>query len=177
MNYRNRIFSGIISLILMCLAGCATVTYDPQADQQLTTLTQDINSQLSNWAITSESTKKSIPFDPSFYSKVESQVATLEIRMEATQDPASVKIAGIFNDISDQIDKVRILHQKQNNLSSVFVRAQLRLINAQLAALTTYELSLKGAASGTGSTTSTATTTAQAKATAANATAIVSNAK
>ncbi|MEN2473127.1 hypothetical protein [Burkholderia sp. GS2Y] len=150
----NKIISYCMFLLLIfassLLSSCSTVNYDQQADQQITSLTQEINLQFITWKNQVES-RKLIPYDTKFYDKVQSDIAVLQIRMEAPQDTADQKIASTISSISDQIQAVRNTHKSQNNLSLAFIQAELNLLNAQLASLTTFELSLKSSQSSSSS--------------------------
>lgn len=158
--HKPRVSSSLIPMCLSLLllsAGCATVSYDQQADQQITSVTQEVNLQLLTWAEQAES-GKAVPYDTSFYDKSEADISTLQIRMEASQDPATQKLIDIFKSLTSQIEELRGLHKKQNNLSGPFFRAELQLLSVQLATLTTFELSLKGSQSRTSSSAKTSST-------------------
>lgn len=159
----------LATCLALWLVGCGTVNYDDQADQQLTSITQEINLQFLTWAHQIDATPpKPAGYDAKFYDKVEADITTLQIRMEASQDPATQKIVGIFSSLLDQIEQIRQLHMAQKTFNnSAFLRAELDLLNAQLSVLTTFELSLKPSqASGSPSakTQSTSTTATQTKA-------------
>jgi hypothetical protein len=162
------------------IGACASVSYDQQADQQITGVTQEITLQLLTWANQAAEGKTPVTYDAAFYNKAEADIATLRIRMEASQDPATAKLATIFSSLNDQLETLRSLHQKQNNLSATFLRAELDLLNVQLATLTTFELSLKGTQSSGSSnakTSSTSTDTTKQKAQTSKAADVVASAK
>lgn len=148
------------------LNGCGAVNYDEQADQQLTSITQETNQQFTTWE-SQAAAKTPVVYDTKFYDKVEADLKTLEIRMEASQDPATQNLVPVFASLIDQIDQLRKLHIAQKTFADVpFLQAESDLLNAQFAALITFELSLKpNAASGSSSpkmkSTSTSTTAAK----------------
>jgi hypothetical protein len=163
----------LLSICLLILGGCATIDYDQTADTQLTSLTQEIELQLTTWANQAEADKSTVKYDPKFYDKVEADISTLQIRMEATQNKVTNELVGIYKSLRDQLEAMRKLHEKQDYLDAAFLRAELDILNVQIATLTTYELSLKGTSTTTNST-STATTKEKAKQ--SNAQDIVTNA-
>ncbi|WP_321900102.1 hypothetical protein [Paraburkholderia heleia] len=151
------IFSSLI------LSGCSTVNYDSQADQQLTTITQEINLQLTTWEHQAEKTP--VAYDTSFYDKTESDISSLEIRMESVQSPATDKLVSYFESLNNQLEEMRSQHKKPAPLPTTYFHAERLILDEQLAVLTTFELSLKNSSSSnTESTSSTATTTTAKKA-------------
>ena len=166
----------ILSAIVL-LSSCATVNYDQQADQQLSALSQEITLQFITWANqVEESPPSPVPYDAKFYDKVQADITALEIRMQASQSAATDKISGVFTSLFDQIQSVRKLHQKHGSFTqgdAAFLHAELDVLNAQIAPLMTFELSLKPrqvSGSGQPKTTSQATSSAATKAAAAGAT-------
>ena len=164
----NRCRHGAVMLLawwgIFLLAGCATINYDPQADKSLSTITHEINQQLIVWQHQAGTKQypKPVRYDPKFYDHVEADIATLEIRMEATQDFATQKVVGIFKSLNEQLEGMRDIHKKQNNLTASYLHAERLILNEQLAVLTTFELSLKNSQkTSNGKTTSTATRTAK----------------
>jgi hypothetical protein len=171
---KPRLYSRLVAtslwIALTQLTGCATASYDQQADQQITSITKDVTLQFVTWENQAKE-KKPVAYDATFYNKAEADISTLEMRMEASQDPATSKLIDIFKSLTDQLEAVRALHKRQNNLSEVFAHAELQLLSVQLATLTTFELSLKGGQSSGSSkdkTASTATSQAKTKASGAN---------
>jgi hypothetical protein len=146
------------------LSGCSTVNYDSQADQQITTITQEINLQLTTWELQAETTP--VAYDTSFYDKTESDISTLEIRMESVQSPATDKLVGYFESLNNQLETMRSLHKPPKPpLPSTYFHAERLYLDQELAPLTTFELSLKNSSSSSaGSTSSTAVTTTAQKA-------------
>jgi hypothetical protein len=176
LHFKSFLHASLWIGLVTVLAACATISYDQQADQQITNLTQEISLQLITWANQAADSKTPVPYAATFYDKAEADIATLQIRMEASQDPANTKLASIFDSLRDQLEKMRALHEKQNKLSAAFLRAELDLLNVQLATLTTFELSLKASqsSSSSGATSSTSTSTATKKSQASGATGVVS---
>jgi hypothetical protein len=136
-----RVVTSILIAPLIC--SCGAVNYDAQADQQLTTLTQETNQQFITWE-SQAIAKTPVVYDTKFYDKVEADIKTLEIRMEASQDPATQNLISVFDSLNSQIESLRALHMKQKSFNDApFLKAESDLINVQLAALITFELSLK----------------------------------
>jgi uncharacterized protein YceK len=172
-RYRQRIFTSCLLLgVLLILGGCGSVNYDDQADQQLTSITQESNQQFTTWE-SQAAAGTPVTYDKTFYDKIEADIKTLEIRMEASQDVATQNLIPVFSSLLDQLEQLRTLHIKQKKFSdTAFLTAESNLLNVQFAALVTYELSLKPntvGSSPTAKTQSTATSTAGAKASAAPA--------
>ena len=154
--------------VMFILTGCATISYDAQADQQITALTQYSNEELFTWESKAKDSSTPVTYKPDFYDKFSANATTLELRMEATQDESTERLMEIFTDIQRQIDSMRALHKDENTLSAPYIKAQRTLLNVKLSILTTYELSLKGKASD--STTAKVTSTSTKSATKAAST-------
>jgi hypothetical protein len=152
------IFASILASFL--LAACATVAYDDQADQQLTALSQELNLQFITWESQLEAqTPTAVPYDAAFYNKVEADITTLEIRMEASQSEATDKLVPVFQSLAQQVENLRNLHQKQGQFKdAAFLHAEQNLLNVQIASLLTFELSLKPSQVGGSSTAKTSST-------------------
>jgi hypothetical protein len=134
-----------IALFSAIACGCSSVAYDACADQQLDVLTHDINAGLIAWRIEAQDGGK-VPYDATFYSKVEAELTELRIRMTALEGPSTRAIESIFDSLEKQIDALRQLHRQQNTLDAFFLDAELRLLDTQLALLNAYELALKNGA-------------------------------
>lgn len=149
-------------LITIALAGCGTVTYDDQADQMLTSITKETNQQFIAWE---NKAKEGVAYDATFYDKVEADVKTLEIRMEASQDPATSTLIPVFDSLYNQYENFRIYHRTNSPLSQAsFFEGERQLLNVQLASLITFELSLKpNSISGSPSSTISSTSSRTAK--------------
>jgi hypothetical protein len=159
----GRVWHKLLAVALAAALGaCGAVTYDDQADTQLTALTQALNLQFLTWANQVEGTPpKPAAYDASFYDKTEAAIMTLQIRMEASQDKATQTLIPIFRSLYSQVEQLRQLHIKQKTFADgPFLRAELDELNAQLAVLLTFELSLKpSATSGSPSSTQKSTST------------------
>ncbi len=77
----------LVSCFLLTLVGCASVNYDDQADTELTNITQEVNQQFITWEDQAKS--KPVAYDAKYYDKLVAYIKTVEIRMEASQDPAT----------------------------------------------------------------------------------------
>ena len=135
----------LLWLTCLALAGCAAVSYDAEADKQLTSLSQEINLQLITWANQLEaSTPTTVAYDPKFYNKAEADLTALKIRLQATQSAATDQASAVCQSLLGQVEDLRKLHEKEKAFTSAeFLRAEQQLLNSQLAALLTFELSLK----------------------------------
>ena len=98
------------------LSACGSVNYDDQADQQLTAITSESNLQFTTW-ISQTKAGTPVAYDPKFYDKVEADVKTLEIRMEASQDAATQKLIPVFQSLVDQFENLRKFHVAQRIFS------------------------------------------------------------
>jgi hypothetical protein len=150
-------------LAFVQLSACATVNYDTEADKQLTSLSEEINLQLITWENQIDADPSvPVPYDAKFYNKAEADVTSLEIRMESSQSTATDKLVDVFSSLVAQLEELRKLHQKEKAFSHAeFLRGEQGILNSQIAALMTFELSLKPSqvgSSGQGTTASKART-------------------
>lgn len=159
-------------LISIFVISCASVPqYDAETDNQITTLQKEIDSQIvkfigfSRQTDAASKTKGSYSQNIDFYNKIDTDITSLELRMEAVPDPSTKNLPQIFNNLRKQIDNIQDAHKTKGNLPEVVWTALRNQLNAQFAALLTYELSLKGVGSPSSSTMqSTSTATASSKA-------------
>jgi hypothetical protein len=155
----------------LLLASCAAPQYDEKADAQITGLQKEVDSQIVQFiadahAGDAESLKKSsYANNVDWYNKVDSDLSSLELRMEAVVDPSTKNLPQIFGNFRTQMSNLQTVHKKKKNLGWVDWTATRNQLNVTFAVLLTYELSLKAAGtSSSGTTKSTATDTANAKA-------------
>lgn len=184
-HLRQRLLRGsfaFLSCVLM--TACATVTYDAQADRQLTALTQEINFQFITWENQLNAPRPTpVTYNAKFYDKVETNITTLEIRMEAAQTTATNKLAGIFQSLYKQVEVFRKFQLKhgpfKRKADAPFFHAEQDLLNVQIAPILTFELSIKPKQMGGSSaakTNSAAVITTKGRAAAIHATTILSRA-
>lgn len=95
------------------------------------------------WRIQAEDGAGAIAYDAGFYAAIEAELAELRIRIGAAPGRSNQDIATTLASLGDQIDRLRRLHRRQNTLDAPLLAAELQLLNAQLATLTTYQLALK----------------------------------
>lgn len=138
--------------ILLIFYGCAAPQYDVKADTAIGDLQSKIHGQINSWI--SKDKSLSYASNKGFYDIADTDIKSLEIRMEATQDPSTANLPTVFSNLSTQMSEMRELHMEKNTLSEYYLRPQQAYIDSVFAALLTYELSLK---SGGGKTDSTAT--------------------
>jgi hypothetical protein len=162
-----------VFLISILVISCASVPqYDAETDKQITTLQKDIDSQLvkfitySRQTDAASKTKGSYSQNIDFYDKIDTDITSLELRMEAVPDPSTKNLPQIFKNLREQFKNIQDAHKQQGNLSEVAWTALRNQLNAQFAILLTYELSLKGVGSPPSATMqSTSTETTSSKAT------------
>jgi hypothetical protein len=140
------------AMAIAALAACASPQYDSQADTSISSLQKEIHSQIDAWI---SGTNPAYSDNVKFYNTVDTDLSSLEIRMEATPDPSSANLPTVFSNLKTELASMQSVHKKQSRLSSFYLHATQNLFDAQFAVLLTYELSLK--TTGSGSTTSTAT--------------------
>ena len=160
-----------LALAFAALASCASAPqYDATTDSDISSLQKEIDTQLVQWIVDDQLgdadslQKASYASSVQFYAKVNTDLTSLELRMEAIQDSSTVKLPDFFTNLRAQLDNLKNAHQKDGHLVEPVLKVIRNQLNAQFAVLLTYELSLKGVTSPSKpSTTSTATTTAAAK--------------
>jgi hypothetical protein len=168
-------FRSCFIIVPLCvLSSCASPPqYDAQTDTQLTNLQKEVDSKIvtfiSDERLGDPASLKdaSYTLNVKWYNQVDTDLETVELRMEAVPDPSTANLPQIFNNIRTAlIVNVQTAHQKKGNLGIVDWTATRNQLNVQFAVLLTYELSLKsvGASSSSPTTQSTATKNASAKA-------------
>ena len=160
------------------LAGCVTVPqYDAATDTSLSSLQSEIDAKLVEMVSDVRSTDPSVKGkatyqqNVSFYNKVDTDIESLELRMEAVPDASNKNLPEIFNTIRGILDNFENTQKQLDAKTSPEffgpgdILATRNQLNADFAPLITYELMLKGVSSPKpSSTSSTATSTASAKA-------------
>jgi len=148
----------IVSFIAFLICSCTTAPqYDAKADTDIGNLQSKLHLRINNWISGSKPVTWSND-NISFYDDIDNMLKSLEIRMEATPDPSTANLPIVFSNLSAEITSLKTLHMQQGKLSEAYLRAKQQQLDAQFAALFTYELSLKTAATGGGGATqSTAT--------------------
>jgi hypothetical protein len=175
-------FAGRVAIIgsAILLASCVSVPqYDATTDTQLSALQSEIDSKLVEWATDVSSpdpgTKAKAGYSKNvdFYNKVDTDMESLELRMEAVPDASNHNLPTYFTNLRQMLTNLKGAQQQleQQNppayLSAGGLTATRWQFAAQFAPLITYELTLKGVASSKSATTkSAATATANEKASA-----------
>ncbi len=165
-------FAAIMVLGAALISSCATAPqYDSTTDSDISNLQKEIDSQLVQWIAcarigNSDAIKKSsYQENVDFYSKVDTDLTALELRIEAVPDKSTAKLPAFFGSLRTQLKNLQDTHEKKHNLPEVVLVPIRNQLNAQFAVLLTYELSLKGVGSpSTATTQSTSTKTAASKA-------------
>lgn len=106
----------LFCFVLCCATGggCSPIAYDVRADQQLETLTRDIDSRMIAWRIQAEDGAGAIAYDAGFYAAIEAELAELRIRIGAAPGRSNQDIATTLASLGDQIDRLRRLHRQQH---------------------------------------------------------------
>ena len=160
-----------LPLLVALAAACASVPpqYDQTTDAAISALQKEIDTQLVQWISLKRAgdpaslAKATYQANIDFYNKVEVDLTSLELRMEAVPDKSTQKLPEFFSNIRTELSNLQTQH-KEGPLSEIVLTATRNQMNAQFAVLMTYELSLKGVSSSSKSSTdSTATSTAAAK--------------
>jgi hypothetical protein len=160
------------------LAACASIPqYDAATDTMLSGLQSEIDAKLVEWVSDVRSSdpavraKAAYGANVEFYNKVDADMESLELRMEAVPDASNRNLPQYFINLRQFIDNIKTAQQALGAQSPPALLGpgavtQTRWqVAAQLAPLITYELTLKGVASpGKASTSSAATTSAKARA-------------
>lgn len=167
------LFTTILIAICVCVSASCTTTpqYDQTTDSAISSLQKEVDLQLVQWMTykkvgdADSLQKASYKSNIDFYSRVDSELTSLELRIEAVPDRSTEKLPTFFDNLRQQLSNLEKTHQQDGTLSVIVLTPIRNQLNAQFAVLLTYELSLKGVSSGsTSSTDSTATKTAAAKA-------------
>lgn len=128
----------------VALGGCQTMLYDAQADQQITSLGQEVNQQLLTWEFDEARKPGSAAYDPTYYAKVESDLTMLQMRINAGSGTSEAVLPDVFSVMQKLLDDERSAHSSQDRkVDGVFFHVERGLWNTQLATLTSYELALK----------------------------------
>ncbi|MBF0480441.1 MAG: hypothetical protein HQK81_02450 [Desulfovibrionaceae bacterium] len=159
-----------ISLAALLLSSCAAPQYDSITDAQISSLQKEVDSQMVQFITLSrqndqDSIKKgSYSQNIEFYNKVETDLTSLELRIEAVPDLSTSVFPELFAKMRKGVENIRQAHQKNGNLPDIVWTPLRTQLNSGFAVMLTYELSLKGVSSPSKpTTTSTATVTAAAK--------------
>ena len=137
----------LVCSIVFFIGACASPQYDSKADTAIGALQSNLHGQIDGWISKSK---------PATYDTVDTDLKSLELRMEATPDPSTANLPIVFSNLSTEITNLKNTHKQSGTLSEFFLRATQQQLDAQFAALLTYELSLKTVGTG-GTTQSTAT--------------------
>lgn len=146
-------------LPLLVFSACTT-SYDSTTDQQITTVIQDVNQQLTGWIVQISDAKPQapsatpVPYNAAaqtLYAKSETDLNILWVRLSSSTDEATQRLAPICTSLVSQMEQLRALHAAEKTFANagdqVTLTAALRTFNVQLGALSTYELVLKGGGS------------------------------
>lgn len=126
----------IAGLMAVVLAAWVSVPqYDQTTDSAISSLQKEVDAQLVQWISDEKDNTDASKNDASyarnikFYDKVDTDLTSLELRMEAVPDPLTSRLTTFFTSLRQQLADVRDLHQKKGNLSATFLtptRAQHR---------------------------------------------------
>jgi len=156
-----RALVSLVALASVVLAGCATIAYDSQTDQQITNLSQEVNQQLVTWEFAEAAQSRSTQYNPKYYAKVETDLTLLQMRINSSSGTGSSVQPEAFAEMHHMLDDERAKQQNRKYPpDAMFFHAERIAWNTQLRTLSDYELALKRVAGGTG----TATNSGKAKA-------------
>jgi len=171
------VYVAAIATIGSLVAGCASLPqYDSTTDTNLTSLQKEIDWQIVEWtsdANSTDATTKAKLLNSNnidFYNKVDTDIESVELRMEAVPDASNQNLPQYFTNLRQMLTNLKAGEQgmealtPSSNLSSTSLAATRWQFAAQFAPLITYELQLKGVSSPKKAKTSSASTdTAKAK--------------
>jgi len=121
------------------------VNYDPNLDQQVTTITQEGDQQLAKWENTLAA-GQTIQYDPGSYSKIQGDLQALETRLKNSPDFETRSLAPIVTSQITLWNNIRDTDIKSGFVYD-YLTLQGQLFNYNMGLLTLYELSLKSGAS------------------------------
>jgi len=128
----------------MAVSACQAILYDAQADQQITSLGQEVNQQLLTWEFDEARQPGSAAYDPKYYAKVESDLTMLQMRINAGSGSNEAVLPDVFSTMQKLLDDEQAAHSSQSRkVDGAFFHVERGLWNTQLATLTSYELALK----------------------------------
>ena len=164
------------------LSSCVTVPqYDATTDASLSSVQSEIDAKMVELSYDvrsknpADNAKATYAQNAAFYSKVDTDLESLELRMEAVPDASNKNLPAIFGGIREMLTNFENTQQQLDAeqpprlMAAGTIQTTRNQFNAAIAPLITYELMLKGVSSPkTADTSSTATKTASAKAASAN---------
>lgn len=140
----------LVAFTAVVLAGCATMAYDSQTDQQITNLSQEVNQQLVTWEFAEAAHPHFTQYDPKYYAKVETDLTLLQMRMNSGSGTGSPVQPEVFAQMHHMLDDERAKQQNRKGPpDAIFFHAERIAWNTQLRSLSDYELALKPVAGGT----------------------------
>jgi hypothetical protein len=151
----------------LLVAACTAPPYDEQTDRLISALQSDVDGQIvmlisldhritelsgatsdaSRKVLAEARAKAGYEANAAFYDKLDSQLTSLRLRIDALPNEATANIDRSIDELranllSDQ-GSLRSVHQQQGILSESYLVNERKLLNAQFQALLTYELVLK----------------------------------
>jgi hypothetical protein len=154
-------------IVGLAVAACSAPPYDEQIDRLISALQSDVDGQIvtlisldhkiaefstatidaSRRALGDARGKASYDANAAFYDKIDSQITSLRLRIDALPNEATPNLDRSLDELranllSDQ-GSLRSVHQQQGILGEAYLLNERKLLNAQFQALLTYELVLK----------------------------------
>ena len=154
-------------IVGLAVAGCSAPPYDEQTDRLISALQSDVDGQIvmlisidhriaelgtatgeaGRKALADARAKAGYDANAPFYDKIDSEITSLRLRIDALPNEATPKLDRSLDDLranllSDQ-GSLRSVHQQQGVLSEAYLLNERKLLNAEFQALLTYELVLK----------------------------------
>jgi hypothetical protein len=159
--------------ILLILSACAAPQYDDQTDKLISQLQTDVDTEIvtlitldhkiaalsahsdaaSRKALAEAKTKASYDANTSFYDKIDVDLTGLQTRVDAAPSLATPSLDKSIQNLHDNLlgatGSMQATHEQVDILSEAYLRTVRPLVDAQIGALLTRELGLKGGASST----------------------------
>ena len=105
----------LVALASVVLAGCATMPYDSQTDQQITNRSQKVNQQLVTWEFVEAAKPHLTQYDLKYYAKVETDLALLQMRMNSGAGTGSSVQPEVFAEMHQMLDDERAKQQNRKD--------------------------------------------------------------
>jgi hypothetical protein len=154
-------------VIGLAVAACTAPPYDEQTDRLISAVQSDVDGQIvmlisldhriaelaaasndaSRKALADARTKAGYEANAAFYDKLDSELTSLRLRIDALPNEATANIDRSIDELRANLlsgeGSLRSVHQQQGILSEPYLLNERKLLNGQFQALLTYELVLK----------------------------------
>ena len=166
-------FRRVLLVVGIAVAACTAPAYDEQTDKLISNLQSDVDAEIvrlislshkivdltrrtdaaSRQALADARAKSAFAASADFYDKVDAQLTSLRLRVDAAPNDATDRIDHSLDELRANLlsgeGSLHDVHQQQDILSERYLINERKILNAQFQALLTYELVLKtGATAG-----------------------------